>query len=133
MSYKHLCLASSLACLLVCFPDAASSSADIQTLKSLYRDKLDDYDTRIRPLKNQSAAIYINTKFVPQSLLEFDTSEQKFSMLGYFRIAWRDEVLIWNPDNYTGIRVLNVPIEQMWKPSIIILKVSDCLFACVCV
>ncbi|KAH3709945.1 hypothetical protein DPMN_069459 [Dreissena polymorpha] len=100
-----------------------SVDPDIQTMKSLYGAVLDGYDTRIRPINNQSAAVYVNTKFVPQSLLEFDTSEQKFSMLGYFRITWIDEVIRWDPANYNGVDSLKIPITQMWRPSLIILKV----------
>ncbi|WAR00212.1 ACH1-like protein [Mya arenaria] len=74
--------------------------ADIQTMKQLYKNTLDGYDTRIRPINNQSAAVFINTKFTPQSLLEFDTSEQKFSMLGYFKINWVDEVVRWDPTTF---------------------------------
>jgi len=98
--------------------------ADIATMKRLYGDKLDDYDTRIRPINNQSRHVAINTKFVPQSLLEFDTSEQKFSMLGYYKIHWMDEVLTWDPAGYDGVKELKVPINEMWRPSLIILKVT---------
>ena len=104
--------------------DVSEGAADISTLKRLYNDTLFDYDTRIRPINDQTAAVYVNTKFVPQSLLEFDTSEQKFSMLGYFEIHWTDQVMRWNPALYDGTDSLKLPTDQIWTPGIIILKVT---------
>lgn len=81
------------------------------------------YDTRIRPRINQSHIVKVNTTFVPQSLLHFDTSEQKFSILGYFRVRWQDEVIIWTPSNYADTNYIKVPVSEIWRPGLIILKV----------
>ncbi|XP_053381860.1 neuronal acetylcholine receptor subunit beta-4-like [Mercenaria mercenaria] len=84
-----------------------------------------DYDKRIRPRINQSQKIKVNTTFVPQSVLEFDTSEQKFSVLGYFRVEWKDEVITWTPKDYAETNYIKVPISEIWTPSLIILKAFD--------
>ncbi|WAR00213.1 ACH1-like protein [Mya arenaria] len=101
------------------------AGADIQTMKSLFNDTLYDYDTRIRPIDDQTDAVYVNTRFTPQSLLEFDTSEQKFSMLGYFNIHWTDEVMRWAPGSYGGADSIKVPVDQVWTPGLIINKAYD--------
>ncbi|XP_053382751.1 acetylcholine receptor subunit beta-type unc-29-like isoform X2 [Mercenaria mercenaria] len=98
---------------------------DYDGMKKLFNETLTGYDTRIRPRINQSHIIQMNTTFVPQSILEFDTSEQKFSVLGYFRIHWNDEVITWNPADYANTNTIKVPISEMWTPSLIILKAFD--------
>lgn len=97
-------------------------NANPNTRQSLIYDC--SYDTRIRPRLDQSQVVEVNTSFVPQSLLEFDTSEQKFSVLGYFRIKWYDEVVTWTPADYSDTNTIKVPVTEIWTPSLIILKVS---------
>ncbi|XP_053383481.1 neuronal acetylcholine receptor subunit beta-4-like [Mercenaria mercenaria] len=98
---------------------------DLDGMKQLFNDLLNEYDTRIRPRVNQSQIIRINSTFVPQSLLEFDTSEQKFSILGYFKLHWYDEVITWKPSDYAETNYIKVPIYEIWTPSLIILKAFD--------
>ncbi|XP_045180690.2 acetylcholine receptor subunit beta-type unc-29-like [Mercenaria mercenaria] len=98
---------------------------DLVGMKQLFNDTLTDYDTRIRPREDQSQIVQVNTTFVPQSILEFDTSEQKFSVLGYFRVHWNDEVITWNPKDYADTNTIKVPVTEIWKPSLIILKAFD--------
>lgn len=64
-------------------------------------------------------------KFVPLGLLQFDTTEQKFSMLGYFRVWWKDELLAWNPSQFATTYSVKIPTTEMWTPSLIILKVRS--------
>ncbi|XP_060587046.1 acetylcholine receptor subunit beta-type unc-29-like isoform X1 [Ruditapes philippinarum] len=98
---------------------------DLDGMKKLFKDTLANYDTRIRPREDQSQVVHVTTKFVPQSILEFDTSEQKFSVLGYFRIHWTDEVITWNPADYAQTNTIKVPVTEIWTPSLIILKAFD--------
>ncbi|KAL4218058.1 Neuronal acetylcholine receptor subunit [Mactra antiquata] len=108
----------------ICFVSVAYGG-DVDILKSLFSDTLTGYDTRIRPRIDQSDTVQLTTKFVPQSLLEFDTAEQKFSILGYFRITWDDEVITWDPASYANTDSIKVPVNQIWRPSLIILKEFD--------
>lgn len=83
------------------------------------------YDTRIRPRHDQSQVVQVRSQFVPQSVLQFDTSKQKFSVLGYFRISWTDEVMQWDPKDYSETNVIKVPVSEIWTPSLIIMKAFD--------
>lgn len=97
---------------------------DIMSMKNLFYDILLGYDTRIRPIKNQSMSVNVSTKFVPMSILDFDTVGQKFSVLGYFRVWWKDELLTWNKDFYADTNTIKMPIKEIWTPSLIVSKVS---------
>ena len=96
----------------------------IQELKDLYNDTLTGYDTRIRPRLYQSETVLVNSSFVPNNIIEFDTTEQKFSILGRFKIAWIDEVLTWDPTSYSNIDSVKIPVKEIWKPSLILSKVT---------
>ncbi|XP_045197633.2 neuronal acetylcholine receptor subunit alpha-3-like [Mercenaria mercenaria] len=95
---------------------------DVTIMKNLFKDLLDDYDTRIRPIQDQSLPVNVSAQFVPMSLLEFDTVGQKFSILGYFRVWWKDELLTWKEEEYAHTNNVKIPTKEMWTPSLIILK-----------
>ncbi|XP_052820518.1 neuronal acetylcholine receptor subunit alpha-2-like [Mya arenaria] len=93
--------------------------------KLMYSRLLTNYDTRIRPIQNQTKPVYVNTKFVPLSVVEFDTSKQRFSMLGYFRIRWTDEQMIWRPKLFQYIDHVRLATTELWTPNIVISKSFD--------
>jgi len=92
-------------------------------VKKMYRDLLTGYDTRVRPVQNQSKPVYVNTKFVPMALLDFDNANQKLSMLAYIRIRWVDEQLIWKPRRYKGRAALRTSLHDVWTPNVVLHKV----------
>jgi len=96
----------------------------LEMTRKLYADRLTGYDTRIRPLQNQSQPIYMNTKFVPLTLIEFDTFQQRFSLLAYIRIRWYDELMMWRPKYYMCMASLKVSTTGLWTPNIVIHKVN---------
>jgi len=92
-------------------------------VKKMYRDLLTGYDTRVRPIQNQSRPIYVNTKFVPMALIDFDNANQKLSMMAYIRIRWTDEQMVWSPRMYAGRAALRVSPNELWTPSLVLHKV----------
>ncbi|XP_050409466.2 acetylcholine receptor subunit alpha-like, partial [Patella vulgata] len=37
-------------------------------------------------------------------------------------VEWTDELLKWNPDNFGGINIINIPKEKRWLPHIMIIN-----------
>jgi len=95
-------------------------------VKKMYRDLLTGYDTRVRPVQNQSKPVYVNTKFVPMSLVDFDSANQKLSMMAYIRIHWVDEQMVWKPKRYAGRSGLRGSLHELWTPNIVLHKVHFC-------
>jgi len=93
-------------------------------VKKMYRDLLTGYDTRVRPVQNQSKPVYVNTKFVPMSLVDFDSANQKLSMMAYIRIHWVDEQMVWKPRRYAGRSGLRASLHELWTPNIVLHKVT---------
>jgi len=96
-----------------------NTTAGMIFVKQMYRDLLTGYDTRVRPVQNQSKPVYFNTKFVPMSLVDFDSANQKLSMMAYIRIHWVDEQMVWKPSNYAGRS-----LHELWTPNIVLHKVT---------
>ena len=83
---------------------------------NLYREVLENYDTRVLPRKNTSQPIDISASFILQGVFELDTVSQKLSILGYYMLSWRDEILVWNASTHGGIDKIKLPISQVWVP-----------------
>ena len=83
---------------------------------NLYREVLENYDTRVLPRKNASQPIDISAIFILQGVFELDTVSQKLSILGYYMLSWRDEILVWNASTHSGIDKIKLPISQVWVP-----------------
>jgi len=92
-------------------------------VKKMYQDLLTGYDTRVRPVQNQSKPVYVNTKFVPMALIDFDNANQKLSMMAYMRIHWVDEQIVWKPRNYAGRAGLRASLHEVWTPNVVLHKV----------
>jgi len=104
--------------------DIPNPPTGLEMKRKLYNDLLTGYDTRVRPIQNQSQPIYVNTKFVPLTLIEFDTFQQRFSLLAYIRIRWYDELMMWRPKYYMCMSSLKVSTTGLWTPNIVIHKVK---------
>ena len=46
--------------------------------------------------------------------------EQTFTCLLAIRQKWKDEYLVWNPEEYGGLATIRVPANQLWTPDLVI-------------
>ena len=93
-------------------------------LSALLDSVLLNYDRRMRPRNDQLQFVTIITDFVPLSIIEFNTQEQSFSVMGYFKMDWRDDFLTWDPSTYDNTKTLRIPARSVWIPKLAVVKVS---------
>ena len=86
------------------------------SMTNLYETLLKNYDTRVRPRKNISHPIDVTGSFVLQGVFDLDTATQRLSILGYFLVSWKDELLVWNTSLHGGIEEIKLPVDQIWVP-----------------
>ena len=96
----------------------------INQMSTLLNQMLSGYNTVIRPRSNQARFVSVNTEFVTLSIIEFDTQEQRFSVMGYFKINWRDDFLTWDPNSYEGTETVRLSTKSIWIPQLKIAKVG---------
>ena len=96
--------------------DSINEGPVYHTMTNLYERLLKKYDTRVRPRKNLSHPIDVSGSFVLQGVFDLDTATQRLSILGYFLVMWKDELLVWNASLHGGIEEIKLLIDQIWVP-----------------
>ena len=96
--------------------DNTSTVNVYNSIANLNKELLKNYDTRVIPRKNISQSIDVLAIFLLQGVLELDTVSQKLSILGYYTLLWKNEILVWNASLHGGIDYIKLPIDQVWVP-----------------
>ncbi|VDD85698.1 unnamed protein product [Enterobius vermicularis] len=85
----------------------------------LVRDKLVNYDNKVKPTYDTDKPITVNFSMDLYQLLELSESEvfnwkQKFFFSLFQR--WFDEFLFWDPASYNNITEVRLPHDAIWLP-----------------
>ena len=99
--------------------------SDIKQMKSLLESLFHQYDKRVRPKHDQSQPLMVQSTFVPHTFVELNTQQQTFTVNGYFKIHWTDELLQWDSEEYDLKKNIRVPANLIWIPRIKIAKVLN--------
>ncbi|XP_012941533.1 acetylcholine receptor subunit delta-like [Aplysia californica] len=83
----------------------------------LYKDMTTgQYDSRARPVLNQSHTLTVYVQFHIISLLAVNEVDETMDLNGWVNFTWFDEVRTWNPANYSNIYILRPNPLDMWRP-----------------
>ena len=52
------------------------------------------------------------------SVVDFDASNEAIIIIAFIRQLWNNPVISWNPDDYGGIKKINVKSTKTWTPDI---------------
>ena len=89
-----------------------------------YRDIMNEifvtngYDKRIRPA-NISETVFVDVNLDFEGILDLKEVDQKLKSTGFFYIGWVDPGLTWSSSLHGGIRKINIPQGDIWKPDIV--------------
>ena len=101
------------------------SDVEYTVVTSLYKDLMDGYDKRVRPVRNQSQSLEVNFLFCLYNIVALNTASQKLSILATFFVGWKDEILSWNPEDYDGAKLVKFTTSEVWTPAVVISKSID--------
>ena len=96
------------------------TSPSYNNLTKLYTEVLTGYDTRIKPRENLMEFVNVTIEFSMASVTEFDIEGQILKTAGTFTLKWTDDYIQWEPDNFGGVDEIEIPISQVWSPTIVI-------------
>ena len=68
----------------------------------LRSDLLENYDPVVRPVLSTATVTNITYDAAVYELVGFDTIGQTVQMIMFQRVEWYDQVLVWDPEEYSG-------------------------------
>ncbi|XP_071845113.1 neuronal acetylcholine receptor subunit alpha-3-like isoform X2 [Apostichopus japonicus] len=95
--------------------------ANMNARTALYRKLLDSstYNHYARPVENSSLPVYVQFRFAP--VIHYLVQDnQELQLRGRMALIWNDYRLAWNPDDYGGHRSLDLPVNKIWQPELIL-------------
>ncbi|KAJ8044477.1 Neuronal acetylcholine receptor subunit alpha-7 [Holothuria leucospilota] len=89
------------------------------TSKRLANDLLSNYGSRfVRPVRNHTKPVQLFFRAKPLWFADFDEAKQLLTITTLNQVKWKDEYLMWNPEDYDGIEKLKFGKDQIWFPDI---------------
>ncbi|CAH1796362.1 unnamed protein product [Owenia fusiformis] len=104
------------------FNDLASQrvNSDMSDEYRLFSDLLRYHDKSARPIKNSSNAVEVNIGLTMSQIFDLEEKNQVLVAHTWLDQGWRDELLMWNKDDYGGLQTINVPCHKIWLPDIVL-------------
>ncbi|KAG5263496.1 hypothetical protein AALO_G00265470 [Alosa alosa] len=83
------------------------------------------YNKLIRPAVNTSQVVTISIQVSLAQLISVNEREQIMTTNCWLTQIWNDYRLIWDPDEYEGIRKVRLPSQHIWLPDIVLYNNAD--------
>ncbi|KZS21322.1 Nicotinic acetylcholine receptor alpha7 [Daphnia magna] len=93
--------------------------------KRLLTNLLDKYNTLERPVFNESEPVVVSFGLTLMQIIDVDEKNQILTTNAWLNLDWRDQNLIWNPANYSGVKDVRIPPNRIWKPDILLYNSAD--------
>ncbi|XP_071852283.1 neuronal acetylcholine receptor subunit alpha-9-II-like [Apostichopus japonicus] len=118
MFFSH-CFLLTLMCIAFTLPFV--ESADMTTRNWLYRNLTDtkEYVKYLRPVNDSYQTVEVGFRFDP-FIHELDYINQELQLRGTLDMTWYDFRLSWNPDDYDDLQYIELPLNEIWQPELIL-------------
>ncbi|KAL4225038.1 hypothetical protein ACF0H5_015733 [Mactra antiquata] len=95
----------------VCFVDA-------NRMRRLTRGLINNYDKLSLPQPNDELPLNVNHSIELKRIVSLEN--QVLTLDATISMFWRDDQLVWNPEDFGDITLINLPSSLIWKPDVIL-------------
>ncbi|CAH8876037.1 unnamed protein product [Trichobilharzia szidati] len=78
-----------------------------------------------RPVKNTKDRVVVGYGLSLFQLLDLDEKNQILTINVWSKYTWTDQLLRWDPANYSNIREVRIPPSGIWTPDIVLYNYAD--------
>jgi hypothetical protein len=97
---------------------ASVQSNSYEIYRTLQADLLRNYSRDVRPVMLQTNAMHVRITIIPKAINKFNEIEGVLDMVFGLRLAWRDELIQWNPSTYGQTTMIRFPMSKVWTPTL---------------
>ncbi|KAG8298042.1 hypothetical protein J6590_023296 [Homalodisca vitripennis] len=105
-----------------CSSDNDSGAIEVQpvltAVDKLRQALLTNYDVYSRPVSNASQQIQIYIQ-IQANHVQLDAKQSVMTVGCMFTLEWYDEKMVWSPDNFDGLNILNLVHHEIWIPELV--------------
>ncbi|XP_067664247.1 acetylcholine receptor subunit alpha-1-A-like [Haliotis asinina] len=106
-------------CLMLMLTLSVCNGASIHDARRLKSYLFSNYTSEHRPLNNQSERVKVSAIVNLLDITDFDAVKQQFICNALFSIDWKDDFLVWDPEDFGGIKFFTFNNGyNAWFPSI---------------
>ena len=91
----------------------------------LHKKLFEFYNPDIMPILNKSEPIEITLEIYVMNIDNIDEKSQTFTIRAFLENRWTDQFLTWKPEEYGGIKRINVQNGNIWLPDLALNNVYD--------
>uniref|UniRef100_A0A3Q3JU87 5-hydroxytryptamine receptor 3A n=1 Tax=Monopterus albus TaxID=43700 RepID=A0A3Q3JU87_MONAL len=83
------------------------------------------YKKGVRPVKDWRTSTIVAIDLMVYSILSVDEKNQVLTTYVWYRQSWKDEFLVWNPEDFDEVKQVSIPTANVWVPDILINEFVD--------
>ncbi|XP_029978307.1 5-hydroxytryptamine receptor 3A-like isoform X2 [Sphaeramia orbicularis] len=96
-----------------------------EVLNHLDLNKTSELYLMTRPVKDYKQPTWVSLEVRLYAILDVVEKEQKFIPYVWTVMAWQNEYISWNPDDFCGIKKISIPTNILWKPDVAIEEMTE--------
>ncbi|XP_024238714.1 neuronal acetylcholine receptor subunit beta-2-like [Oncorhynchus nerka] len=104
---------------------ATALGAEIEERLVTYLLSPERYNKLIRPAVNKSQQVTIHIQVSLAQLISVNEREQIMTTNCWLTQVWNDYRLMWDPEEYEGIKKVRLPSQHIWLPDIVLYNNAD--------
>ncbi|OWA51487.1 Acetylcholine receptor subunit alpha-L1 [Hypsibius exemplaris] len=83
------------------------------------------YDKNVRPVHAAASTVSVRLRITLTHIFDLDERNQVLTTMIWLNQEWQDELLTWNPADFSGLRALIIPCQSIWLPDIVLFNNAD--------
>ncbi|KAH3779019.1 hypothetical protein DPMN_180498 [Dreissena polymorpha] len=109
-----------LLCVCTIIEFSTSNGTTYEAINKLTADLLDGYNPDTVPVKNSTTIVHVNIAFRLFAIPKLDPVTGLIQAVFTPMCLWTDEIMTWDPANYSNIQIVNFKEEDIWHPSLLL-------------
>ncbi|XP_067652167.1 neuronal acetylcholine receptor subunit alpha-3-like [Haliotis asinina] len=109
---------ATLIVLIISFKYGVTKSAE--DVHRLLNTLFNNYSVLVRPSYDQDRPTHVDVVFSMMQMEHLDMKTETMKSLGFFTITWKDEFMVWKPEDYGFVKYITVTENMIWTPDYVI-------------
>ncbi|XP_071944270.1 neuronal acetylcholine receptor subunit alpha-9-II-like [Antedon mediterranea] len=85
----------------------------------LIRELLENYiHPTARPVRDPSTNVTVVLRLLITQVIEVSENRQEMTISGWYKMTWKDEFMLWNPEDYNNITAVFIQQSALWIPDV---------------